>query len=584
MPTTSVQARDGSIPSESSTAVHESSSGMLPPTATLGKPEESELDSLSRRTPEQLAAIQKISDSADEKRLKSARKDYLLDKHKASDQKRLKSAKKEFLLDKHSAAEDRRLEAAKREFLIDKKVKQEDLDRDKEKKAGFDNISSLKDSKEAEFSKSAGPGKFDLGDDLSAMHDANELGGYEFDRKNDTRSAPLRYLSSKFTGAAHYVKKHPFKSMAKLVPLAGPAMSLATAVKSHGRKGDARSEQSESSTEAMDMMWGAHKRQQSKQRNKKAISAAVGIATTAAGGMVDFGAGDLAADVGSDAAGEAAGFVGNMIDGSVSHMTEGVGRGLAEMTTEDVISGSGEDVTQTVRDKLGKSKSLIPTARKSRVELKKGSAGDKALAHRSLLSKDTEYGNVARKAVKTRNNLARTLDDSILDKSIQSSDGVSAGMSLRDSIAQSQRGEDLPLATGAMSPQPLKKPELHDSITSEALIAKKRMLSQFSQTKQKMTTTAGDGTMNVGEFKHNQALTEEARTLRLAKQFGYEKGISKKTIDSEQDSKIEGSTSVGVKQKSVPVFPGLSTESDKEAIEKRDNKLDHFKEKSFFEA
>lgn len=134
MPTTSVQARDGSIPSESSTAVHESSSGMLPPTATLGKPEESELDSLSRRTPEQLAAIQKISDSADEKRLKSARKDYLLDKHKASDQKRLKSAKKEFLLDKHSAAEDRRLEAAKREFLIDKKVKQEDLDRDKEKK------------------------------------------------------------------------------------------------------------------------------------------------------------------------------------------------------------------------------------------------------------------------------------------------------------------------------------------------------------------------------------------------------------------------------------------------------------------
>jgi hypothetical protein len=263
----------------------------------------------------------------------------------------------------------------------------------------------------------------DLGDDLSMIQD--DVQGYDFDPKSDHQSPIARYFGKKLKGAARYVVKHPGKTLAKALPVVPIAMNVAGGVRSHGLSKKARKKgNSQDASEAQKLMWNALKKSQQKKRNKNAISAVTGIITTAAGGMIDMGAGNAAgelfAETGSSfldgAVSEAFETITQLVDTtSASDAIGGLGMAAGESISEDTIGSITEDIEEGVQDKRrdrrkpkpGRQK-LISKARLARGELNKD-GGNKALAHISLLSKDVKYGKAVRETVR------RTLDQTLPD-------------------------------------------------------------------------------------------------------------------------------------------------------------------------
>ena len=367
----------------------------------------------------------------------------------------------------------------------------------------------------------------DLGGDLSMVQD--EVQDYDFDPKSDHQSAPIRYLGNKLSGAANYVKKHPGKAFAKALPVVPIAMNVAGAVRSHGKSKEARKEEtSPDASEAQKLMWNAHKKSQQKNRNKKAISAAVGVATTAAGGMLDMGAGnaagDLFAETGSavldGAASEAFETIGQFADAtSASDALGGFGMAAGEAMSEDVIGSTAEDVEEGVQDKRrgrlkpkpGQQK-LIPKARLARGELNKD-GGDKALAHKSLLSKDLKYGKAVRKTIRG------TLDETLPD--------------------------------GAA---PAEADEMAKRSKSQMLGHFKESIGEQDKSKR---VTDGEKTLVPSAFEGEQRKTKGAAKHRLRKELGYAK-------DSTRD--------------------GGGSQMTQSEAESADGKIEDFKKKKWYES
>jgi hypothetical protein len=235
-----------------------------------------------------------------------------------------------------------------------------------------------------------------VGENLAAVQGLTAAGGYEFDRPMDSRNRLVRGVGNKLGGALHYVKKHPVKTMAKVaVPFAAPAMNLAGAFQAHGRMRTAQRGTESSTPPLVRGMYQAHARKQKKQRNKAAIGAVVGLATTAAGGAVDFGAGDLAADLGADFLTEGLELATTTIAGS----GQGAGLALAESAVEDVAGTGIEDIVEESRGGLAARGMSIKTSREARLALKQGTAPASA-AHEVMLARDPKYGKAVREGLR----------------------------------------------------------------------------------------------------------------------------------------------------------------------------------------
>ena len=330
----------------------------------------------------------------------------------------------------------------------------------------------------------------DLGEDLESMRADPDVGiDYEFDQKNDRRNVLARTAVNKFKGAKNYVQKHPVKTAAKLLPGATLAMNAFGTGKSIQRSRDAGKEQDAADTEAQQLMWGAHKKKNTKNAIRKGVSTVVGATTIGFGGGFDFGTGETAGHIGESAI-EA---LGPIISGGIEDSSSLVGSEMAEMAVEDPLGNMAEDGVSNLRDAT-KSSSLLKTSRKARMELMKPGGGDANLAHKSLLAKDIKYGNAVRSSVRS------TLND-------------------KQGPAFFEKKRERNLGRGEIQPG------------RENITAKANLLSQLKETaaKQRSPDTTGEGvsseeTLNVGKAKVDQHQTSAARNLRLQKQFGYHDG------------------------------------------------------------
>ena len=360
----------------------------------------------------------------------------------------------------------------------------------------------------------------DLGEDLESMRTDPNIGiDYEFNRKNDRRNVLARTAVNKFDGAKNYVKKHPVKTAAKLLPGATLAMNAFGTGKSIQRSRVAGKEGVDSGTEAQQLMWGAHKKKNTKNAIRKGVSTVVGATTIGLGGGFDFGTGDTAGHIGESAI-EA---LGPVISGGIEGSSSLLGSEMAEMAVEDPLGNMVEDGVSNLRDAT-KSSSLLKTSRKARMELMKPGGGDANLAHKSLLAKDIKYGNAVRSSVRS------TLND-------------------KQGPYHFEKKRERNLRRGEIQPG------------RENITAKANLLSQLKETaaKQRSPDTTGEGvsseeTLNVGKAKVDQHQTSAARNLRLQKQFGY------------HDGKL-GHTPMSVTGAHL-----------------KDDKIDHFSEKSRFES
>lgn len=327
----------------------------------------------------------------------------------------------------------------------------------------------------------------ELGNDLESLREKGEL-DYDFDRKNDKRNPVSRFLVNKFSGAANYIRKHPVKAFSKtVIPGAGVVMNLAGSVKSAMRSKKAGADKEESKTEAERLMYSAYQKKNKKEAIKKGVGAVVGAATIGAGGGFDFGASEGAGELASQGIEALGGAVSGLIENNASL----VGSEALEQLAEDPIAELGEDSIGHLSSVIGnkrstdsKTKSLISTSRKARLELGK-TDGDKSLAHRSLLGKDTKYGDSVRKAVRS----------TLLDK-------------------EGPMHFEKQIKTGPQELIP----------SRESITAKQNMLGQLKEVANKQPKAQSeDGNLDVEKVVQDVPDTIAARNQRLQDAMGYTK-------------------------------------------------------------
>lgn len=482
--------------------------------------------------PEGIKTTERSAHDSDKRRMAHTRQEYLRDKTlgKISRGEGRKSTSESGSL-RMQEFDRKRTSVARGQFLSDE-VK---IFKDRKSEQVVE-LEELKTRKAGEISAAA-VSKPELGEDLESIRTDASVGiDYDFDQKNDRRNILSRGIVNKASGMMNYMKKHPGKAALKLVPVVPLAMNLIGTGKSISRSMGAGKEATEAETEAKQLMWKAHQKKNTKNAIKKGVASVVGGAMIGAGGGFDFGVGDAAGELGSSAVES----LGPLMSAAIERSPELMASEIAETAAEEPLGDLGEDIAAHGVDALKKKSPLIKTGRKSRMEIM-NPHGDHALAHKSLLAKDTKYGNAVRKSVRG------TLAEHEVSGKGKKSDGS-------DLVDLSKQQDDPSISLPESD-----RPKVGD------ITAKQNMLSQLTQTARIQQHQGSDTTLNVGKVKRDQQHTAIARNQRLQKQMGYtERGH---IIGKRNGKEIHRERPLSVTQ----------------AVEK-DKKIDAFSEKSILEA